>query len=329
MQNNSTKKKKKIYLAEIGKMTDNFLNSVFEKWQNFLNARNFSENTKESYFNDLYFFIKFFYEKNSQIINKDILENLRQSDFRLFIANIKEQRGAASSRARTISSIKSFYKFCENNDFFTNEFLSLIKLPKTAKNLPRAISVEKTLEAVENISEIEFHKNNYEQWVSARDRAMLMLIYSCGLRISEAINLKIKDFTAGNNFLKIKGKGNKERLVPLLPKVLEEIENLKIICPYINSSDENSYLFYGKQGKKIDAAVFQKIIRNLKNMLGLPEGSTPHAFRHSFATHLLSNSGDLRTIQELLGHSNLSTTQKYTKIDSARIFKELDRINEG
>ncbi|MDX1950075.1 MAG: tyrosine recombinase XerC [Rickettsiales bacterium] len=327
MKDNSTKNKKKIYLKELAKMTDEFLVSVFEKWQAFLLARNFSENTIESYFNDIYFFIKFFKNRLSSKINREILSNLKQSDFRLFLSDIKQHRGASSSRARTLSSVKSFYKFCENNDFLQNENLSLVKSPKIPKNLPRAISVEKTLEAIANISEIEFHKDNCEQWISQRDKTLLMLIYSAGLRISEAINLKLSNFTAGNNFIKIKGKGNKERLVPVLPNVLKEIENLKLSCPYINAQDENSYIFFGKQGGQLDKAVFQKIIRSLKNMLGLPEGSTPHAFRHSFATHLLSNSGDLRTIQELLGHSNLSTTQKYTKVDSTRIFKELERIN--
>jgi integrase/recombinase XerC len=153
---------------------------------------------------------------------------------------------------------------------------------------------------------------------------LLQLIYACGLRISEALNLKISDINS-NLIIKVKGKGNKERYIPILPNVFSEIQDLIKMCPYC--SEKSSFIFYGKLGKKLNPSIFQQIIRNVRNKLGLPESTTPHTFRHSFATHLLENSGDLRTIQELLGHSSLSTTQRYTKIDTKRIISAFDAIN--
>lgn len=322
------KKSKINYLQEIKTKTSEPVLKIITFWQSELLRKSFSENTLEAYFSDLYIFISHFHSKSqNRELNKEDFERFSLSHLRIFFAEIGKER-IATSRARMLSTIKSFYRYCEKNCFLKNEAIFQLKTPKTAKSLPRAIEVTKTFDAIESIEQIEAHKRNYNEWAAQRDKTLLTIIYSCGLRISEALSLKVSDFLGDNNFLKISGKGNKERIVPLLPEASEEVRKLILICPFIDNKNPDSFLFFGKQGKKLDPAVFQKSVRDLKNMIGLSEGSTPHAFRHSFATHLLSNSGDLRTIQELLGHSSLSTTQRYTAVDSARIFKELERINQ-
>lgn len=180
-------------------------------------------------------------------------------------------------------------------------------------------------DSIEEIENIEFFKNNSEEWVSVRDKLLLSLIYSCGLRISEAINLNYDDINFKSQFVRIKGKGDKERIVPIIADILESIEHLCKLCPYFDKSKK--IIFYGKQGDRLHPTVFQKTLREVKKILNLPEGTTPHAFRHSFATHLLSSSKDLLSIKELMGHSSISTTQKYTKIEASDMlsaFSEMD-----
>ena len=152
---------------------------------------------------------------------------------------------------------------------------------------------------------------------------MLTLIYGTGMRISEALNVKLGEFKNAE-YLKIKGKGGKERIVPLMPEITQIILQYCAECPHIKG--DSDFLFYGKNGKVLNAGVFQKTIRILRAQLGLPDDITPHAFRHSFATHLLAKSGDLRGIQELLGHASLSTTQRYTKIDMTHMLESYNKI---
>ena len=314
------------------------LNNILADWYNYLKSeKQFSQNTFEAYHSDLSIFFEFLRKHFNQEVTPDLLKQLELRDFRAFMAFIskdhKNDKGkiirrkrSAKSRARTVSTIKNFFRFCERNGILKNEQAFLVKTPKLEKNIPRAINKDNLKEAIDFTSEIEFFKQNPERWVSFRDKTLFVLIYSAGLRISEALNIKISDLNEGN-FLRIKGKGGKERIVPLLNSVAEDIDRLTEICPYCN--DKEDYVFYGKRGKQLDPAVFQKVMREVKNTLGLPEGSTPHALRHSFATHLLNNSSDLRSIQELMGHSTISTTQKYTKVDPDRIFEEFGKSGQS
>ena len=157
--------------------------------------------------------------------------------------------------------------------------------------------------------------NSNEAWIILRDQALLYLLYGCGLRISEALSLKVKDIS--KEFIIIKGKGGKERKIPIINAITKQIEIYLGSCPY--NLKESDFIFVGKQGKVLNPGVFQRQIRYLRNKLNLPETLTPHAFRHSFATHILTNGGDLKSIQELLGHQDLSTTQKYTKIEAKHL----------
>jgi integrase/recombinase XerC len=299
---------------------------ILTEWLKFLKEnKKYSNNTLEAYNSDMIFFLNFIKSHLNQEINNTVLESLRISDFRAFLVYLTTNRNRnGSSKARTISTIKSFYRFCEKNNLLKNEAVFNIKPPKIQKPLPKALNFEETLESLEEIKKIENYKKNAKNWVSQRDAVLLKLIYTTGLRISEALNLKIKDLN--NNFLVVAGKGKKERLVPLIDEILKDLRAFSEICPFINKNDQNSFIFLGKQGKKLDPAVFQKTIRDLRNQIGLQESITPHAYRHTFATHLLSESGDIRSVQELLGHANLSTTQIYTKVDKKRILKAFDNL---
>lgn len=299
--------------------------SIISDWYKYLeHEKRYSENTLEAYLSDISIFFGFLAEHKAEKISEELLRNLSLSDFRSFFASISVGR-IASSRARTISSVKNFYKFCEKRKKIKNENIFLIKGPKLPKSLPKALNIEHTKQAIEESGAVENYKKNNVEWVAMRDAVLLQLIYSAGLRISEALNLKKSDL---NNamMLKIKGKGGKERIVPLIKNTHEALAELVKACPFCVEKD--SFIFYGKQGKRLDPAVFQKIIRVVRRNLGLSETTTPHSFRHSFATHLLENSGDLRTIQELLGHASLSTTQRYTKVDSKRIISAFASANK-
>ncbi len=162
-------------------------------------------------------------------------------------------------------------------------------------------------------------------WIAARDAAVLTLLYGCGLRISEALGLTPGDLTEGATSLRIIGKGNKTRLVPLLPVVFEAVATYRKLCPY--HLEEGEPLFRGARGGPLQPAIIQREMQKLRSAFGLPDTATPHALRHSFATHLLAGGGDLRTIQELLGHASLSTTQVYTGVDTARLLDVYDRAH--
>ena len=318
------KRMKTNYLNKIENLCNNSTSSIISEWFIFLkDEKGFSNHTCEAYISDLYFFCDFLKKNYQEIIDKNLLKNLKLKDFRGFLTYVSKKR-EGSSKARTLSSIKNFYKFCEINETFSNEAIGLVRSPKKPKKLPRAISKELTFDAIENISSLEYMKRNPENWVSFRDYTLLNLLYCCGLRISEALNLRVKDIEE-SGFLRIKGKGKKERIVPIFDEISIELKDLVANCPYC-SEEENTLIFFGKRGNKLNPAVFQKTVRQLKDILGLPEGSTPHAFRHSFATHLLSSSQDLRSIQELLGHSSISSTQKYTKIETSKMLETFSNI---
>ena len=313
-------------LENIKLKTSDSLSSIISDWLKYLkDEKRYSENTLEAYLSDLSLFFNFLSEHKGQNIDEKLLENLILSDFRSFFAGISASRGA-NSRARTISSVKNLYKFMEKGKILKNENIFLVKGPKIPKSLPKALNFQNTTMAIDEASSVEDFKKNREEWVSVRDAALLQLIYAAGLRISEALNLKVGDIS-DSLILKIKGKGGKERIVPLIAPVYKNLQELISCCPFC--SDKNSYVFYGKQGKRLDAAVFQKVVRQVRVNLGLPETTTPHTFRHCFATHLLENSSDLRTIQELLGHASLSTTQRYTKVDTKRIISAFDGANKN
>lgn len=244
------------------------------------------------------------------LIRKD-LALIEASGFRAWLASRNADGVTAASNARALSSVRNFFRYLKAREGIDNPALWTLKSPRFHKPLPRALAADEaaaTLDATADVAS--------EPWIAARDTAILLLLYGCGLRIGEALSLTPDDFQ-GDDAVRVTGKGRKERVVPLLPVVIKAIRTYQKQCPF--TLGKHDPLFLGKQGKGLNPGVFQRQMRAIRALLGLPESATPHALRHSFATHLLSGGADLRTIQELLGHADLSTTQRYTKVDQARL----------
>ncbi|MFC1659718.1 tyrosine recombinase XerC, partial [Pseudomonadota bacterium] len=292
-----------------------FFNNIQELLGEFLlylaTEKRASKHTIESYRIDLTYFFSFLENELKLNFSANLLSELALRDFRAWLTYRKENKYCFASTARAVSSLKSFFRFLERNYKVKNTAITNLRSPKIKKSVPKAVDEYNAKNIIETI--YDFSK---DEWQVKRDIALLTLIYGCGLRISEALNLKRRDATDGD-FITIKGKGNKERMVPILPIVKERIKNYIKSCPYTLLPD--SFLFLGARGGKYHPALFQKLIQKIRVALDLPDTVTPHAFRHSFATHLLEGGGDLRSIQQLLGHSSLSTTQRYTKVDSKRL----------
>ncbi len=268
-----------------------------------------SRHTLISYRHDLENFLGFLQHHLGGAAGKKQLAALELRDFRAWLAARSHDYDPAST-ARALSAVKSFYRWLEQQGHGKNSAIFHMRSPKIGRALPKALAVDQAQHAVVGIESADG-----EAWINARNLALLLLIYGCGLRISEALSVKRSD--AGQTMLRLVGKGNKERQVPVLPVVTQAIESYLALCPHHGAAD--TALFVGKEGKPLNPGVFQRTLRQLRRQLGLPESTTPHAFRHSFATHLLSAGGDLRSIQELLGHASLSTTQRYTHVDRERL----------
>lgn len=290
-------------------------------WINQLQKQSaYSENTLNAYITDLFYFFKFVSNHYESSISKALLEQLTAQDFRAWLAFKKRKSLKSTSIARALSVVRNFYKYLEDNHQIINSAIWTVKAAKIPKSLPRALPCSAAIEATKVISHIAS-----DTWVGARDSAILLLLYGCGLRIGEVLSIKKSDLPQlGSNIIIIRGKGRKERSIPLLPKVREALNKYLEECPY---SVEDGPLFCGIRGGPLNPDVFRHTLKKLKKSLGLPSYTSPHAFRHSFATHLLQEGVDLRTIQELLGHKSLSTTQKYTKIDGVGLLSAYSKYH--
>ena len=283
-------------------------------WQNWLrHERRAAENTIISYENDLKGFLLFLSEHLGYLPGLSDLAVLTSLDFRSYLARRNVDGHSRSSTARAVSTLRSFFRFLERRNLAENAAIHALRPQKIPRSIPKALSAEDALEAV-----TEVEKLSEETWVGKRDKAFLFLLYGCGLRIGEAIGLNRGHVDgADTDMIRVIGKGGKERIVPVLPAVQKAIADYLAICPY-NLKAEGP-LFVGVRGARLNPGVAQKQVRIVRKLLRLPETATPHAFRHSFATHLLAGGGDLRTIQELLGHASLSTTQRYTDVNAAQL----------
>ena len=246
------------------------------------------------------------------------LGKLKPAEFRAWLAERARQGLARTSTARAFSSVRSFFDFLDKRGLVHNASIGAIQTPKLPRSIPKALSERDMEDLLDAPSEQE-----RAGWLDLRDAAILLLLYGAGLRIGEALGLTKSMveglLKAGHDTLAVTGKGNKARLVPLLPQALEALKAYRDACPYMAALAANAAFFVGARGGALDPAIVQKRIREIRRGLGLADSVTPHALRHSFATHLLGAGGDLRTIQELLGHASLSTTQRYTDVDSARL----------
>ncbi|MGZ3342589.1 MAG: tyrosine recombinase XerC, partial [Reyranella sp.] len=248
----------------------------------------------------------------------EALSKLKPAEFRAWLAERACQGLARTSTARAFSSVRSFFNFLDKRGLAHNASIGAIQTPKLPHSIPKALSERDMEDLLDAPSEQE-----RAGWLDLRDTAILLLLYGAGLRIGEALGLTKATveglLKAGNDTLSVTGKGNKTRLILLLPQGLEALKAYRDACPYMAALGPGEAFFVGARGGPLDPAIVQKRIREIRRGLGLAESVTPHALRHSFATHLLGAGGDLRAIQQLLGHASLSTTQRYTDVDSARL----------
>lgn len=292
-----------------------------QRWLDGLsNERRLSRHTLDAYERDTRQFLAFLTgHLASPTTIKDIQE-LRPADFRAFLSARRRDGAGARSLGRNLAGLRSLLRYLEKKGLVNAAGAAAVRSPKQPKSLPKPLSDNQAINVVSN--EAQLHD---EPWIAARDAAVLTMLYGCGLRISEALDLRAADLRPAATSLRITGKGNKTRIVPLLPVVVEAVETYRELCPY--HLDPEGPLFRGARGGKLQAGIIQRGMQKLRSAFNLPDTATPHALRHSFATHLLAGGGDLRTIQELLGHASLSTTQVYTGVDASRLLEVYDRAH--
>lgn len=279
------------------------------------NERRMALKTLDAYERDVRQFFLYLTDYLGKPPNIEDIADLKPMHMRGFLARRRESGASARTLGRGLAGIRSLVRYLEKQGLANSAGLKATRSPRQPKSLPKPVSPEQAMKLVDGT----FHTSE-EPWIVARDAAVVSLLYGCGLRIGEALALTPKDFSIpGSNTLTIIGKGNKTRLVPLLPIVLNAVDEYRRTCPYFLADHEP--LFRGAKGGNLQPAIIQKSIRLLRSALNLPETATPHALRHSFATHLLASGGDLRTIQELLGHASLSTTQIYTAVDTDQLLE--------
>lgn len=294
------------------------IKQLIAQWQSWLlNERRYSPHTLDAYSRDLSDFFDFAAEHLGKVPETADLAKLEVRDFRAYLSQRAARHIDKSSLARELSTLKNFFKWLARYDILRNPALSVIRTPRRAKVLPKALEVNDTFNVIDEAQNLASNS-----WQGLRDTAIFTLLYGCGLRISEALSLNVGDI-GNNDFLRIKGKGNKERIVPLLPVVVENINKYLAECPYQPKQGEP--LFLGARGDRLVPRIIQRQMQKIRAYLGLPDNLTPHALRHSFATHLLAEGTDLRSIQELLGHASLTTTQRYTDVQIETLKKEYDK----
>ncbi|MFZ4541223.1 MAG: tyrosine recombinase XerC [Rickettsiales bacterium] len=281
-------------------------------------VRRASKHSIDAYFHDVSGFLAFLHQHLGKSLSLEALGAMEERDIRSWLAYRVGRGYAKSSNARALSAVRTFFKHLNSHAGIRNLAALQVPTPKLDKPLPKAPNIAQARAAIDGMEE------NVEPWIGARNHALAMLLYGCGLRISEALGLTLGDVAPQNESIRILGKGKKERQAPLLPVVRHAIDAYLTQSPYHETAfhrPDNFPLFVGLRGKPLQPAVFQRSLQQLRRAYGLPESLTPHALRHAFATHLLSNGADLRDIQELLGHESMSTTQRYTHVDATRLME--------
>lgn len=290
------------------------LTSALSGWHDYLQVeKNVSPHTLRAYSTDLAHFITFMSNHLGQQPCLNDLSEITLRDFRSWISKKAMEGAGNASRARSLSGVKNFLSWLDKQGILHNAAISVVRTPKLPHKLPRPMHESQAMDIIENAG---LHEK--QDWIGLRNAALFTLLYGCGLRIEEALSLKIKQMPQ-NGFIRVTGKGNKEREVPVLETIETTLRSYLAACPY--PSDPDRAIFLGSRGGKLNQGVAQLAIRDLRKSLGMPDTVTPHALRHSFATHLLENGANLRQIQELLGHVSLSTTQRYTEINAQEMLR--------
>ncbi len=295
------------------------LRAAVADWASWLaQQKRASPHTLAAYRHDLSGFLGFLTEHLGERPALDDLARLRPADFRAWLSARARAGLGRRAQARALSVLRGFFRWLQREGLVENPAIGSLRAPRPPATLPRALTRDEAARALDTVTEL-----SDDDWIAKRDLAVLMLLYGCGLRIGEALSLTAGQAPQpGQEALTVLGKGRKERSLPLLPAVIEAVEAYAAACPF--PLRREGPLFLGKRGGALGATRIQEKVRELRILLGLPEDATPHALRHSFATHLLAAGGDLRAIQELLGHASLSTTQRYTAVDSARLLGVYD-----
>ena len=282
-------------------------------------GRRLSPRTVEAYTHDVGSFLSFLNEHRGETIDDKSLADVTPADLRGWLALRRQGGLGARGVARAASALRTFFVFLEKHHGIENASIRRVKQPKLPPSVPKPVSI---VGAQALLDEAEL--SGKEPWVAARNVAVLTLLYGAGLRISEALGLNGDDAPLPETLV-VTGKGNKQRIVPLLPQAREAVDRFTALSPFKPGRD--GPLFPGVRGKRLNPRIVQSLMQTMRRSLGLPESATPHALRHAFATHLLGAGGDLRAIQELLGHASLSTTQRYTEVDQTHLLKVYDRAH--
>jgi len=294
-------------------MTGDAARAAFLGWLE--QERHAAANTVEAYGHALAGFLGFLTRHLGGEPDLAALATLRAADIRAWLAGLANDKLVASSRAQHLSAVRGFFRYLNRRHGIEVTAIRLVSTARARPALPRALTIDQARDVTDHVGEAAD-----DPAIQARDTAFFSLLYGSGLRIAEALNLDVRDAIALRSTLSltVTGKGAKTRIVPVLPAVRAAIDAWLALHP---DRQPDSPLFLGARGKRLDPAVAQKVLRTYRRLAGLPEHATPHALRHSFATHLLAGGADLRAIQELLGHASLSTTQRYTDVDTAQLME--------
>lgn len=290
-----------------------------KRWLEFIAAeKRLSPKTCEAYARDVGFFLSFLAGHLGDKPKLADLSKLAPADIRSFLAFRRANGIEARTLQRSLAAARSFARFLEREGRGKSDALTAVRAPKVAKTLPRPLDAQSALALADPATRAYEER---EPWVLARDAAVLSLLYGAGLRIAEALSLKRSRIPAPGtaDTITVTGKGNKARMVPLIPQIARAINDYIAICPFDLPEDEP--VFRGEKGGPLSPRIVQLAMERMRGALGLPDSATPHALRHSFATHLLARGGDLRSIQELLGHASLATTQIYTQVDTTHLLE--------
>ena len=289
---------------------------IFNNWKSWIeNEKRLAFKTTQSYCIDLKSFLNFLSNHNNSNVDLKTIIDLDEDDLSSWFYERLKKGLSHRSNARALSSLKSFFSFLIAKKMIQSSKILKIKGPKFSESLPRPLTENQTLKLLDDI------KTEREKWIMMRNLSVLILMWGYGLRISEVLNLKLKDTNMED--LRIIGKGEKVRVIPIATEIIIFIKKMTQECPFKMKSDD--FIFLGKKGKKLQPEIIQRLIRKIRDRLLLPENTTPHSLRHTFATELLQNFVDLRSIQELLGHSSLSTTQKYTSVNKDYLREILEK----
>lgn len=290
------------------------LKAAREGWLRHLaNERRLSAHTLRAYTGDLDHFIAFTARHEGTELSLRMLGDLTLRQARAWMSQKAKEETASASRARSLSALRGFFGWMDDNGILHNPVFNLMATPKIPAKIPRPLKVDQARDVLDEAKALQ------DDWTALRDFALLSLLYGCGLRVGEAIALDIADLRIEDGMLRVLGKGRKERMVPFLDVVGARLAAYRAVCPFPETPDRP--VFVGTKGGRLNQGMAQKAVRQVRIHLGLPDNVTPHALRHSFATHLLAEGMNLREIQELLGHSSLSTTQRYTEVDYDSMLK--------